>query len=88
MMMGMVAAIGNPEARDSPAKFLIPASNLGISDAGSKVISSSGRIVPSSKTLNIFIPYSKGLMLSFFNRAASEALTFLPVVVTLKSLVI
>jgi hypothetical protein len=45
-MIGMVAAMGNPAARDNPAKFLIPASNLGRREAGSKVISSSGRILP------------------------------------------
>ena len=36
----------------------------------------------------IFIPYSKGFMLSFLRRAASEALIFFPLVQTLKSLVI
>ena len=88
MIRGTVASIGYPDERESPARFLIPFWNLPTSDEGSILITSSGKIAPSSYTPMILIPYANGFILSFLRRAASEALTFLSLVQTLKSLVI
>ena len=85
---GTVASIGYPAESESPAMFLIPFANDVRRVVGSMLRRASGKMHPSSYTVLIFIPYSKGLKLSFLRRAASEALIFLPTVQTLKSLVI
>lgn len=85
---GIVASMGIPAARDRAAIFLAPTLNLSRREAGLMLMTASGRMAPSSYTELIFIPYSNGFMLSFFNRAASEALTCFPMVHTLKSFVI
>lgn len=88
MIRGMVAEMVIPADIESPTMLRVPASNLPKRLAGLRVRISGGMIEPSSYTECTFIPYSKGLKLSFLRRAASDAFTFLSLVVTLKSLVI
>jgi hypothetical protein len=85
---GTVASIGYPAESERPVKFLTPFENDPRRVDGSRLRSAYGKIHPSSYTVLIFIPYSKGLRFNFLRRAASEALIFFPTEQTLKSLVI
>jgi len=44
--MGIVASIGYPAPRDNEVMFLTPCSNLEISELGSRLRISSGRMCP------------------------------------------
>lgn len=85
---GTVASMGYPAERESPVMFLTPFANEVRRVDGSRLRRAYGKMHPSSYTVWIFIPYSNGFKFNFLRRAASEALTFLPTVQTLKSLVI
>ncbi len=88
MRRGTVASMGIPAERDNPTMFLAALEKAPSKVEGSRLRRASGKMQPSSYTVLIFIPYSKGLRFNFLRRAASEALIFLPIVQTLKSLVI